>query len=137
MGDQDLKKSGLKVTTPRLKILYILEQDKTGHLRAEDIFSKLKDENQDVSLATVYRVLTSFEEVGLIKKHNFSDGHAVFEINKGEHHDHLVCNECGLIEEFVDDTIEKRQDDIAKNKGFKIIDHTMIIYGICKNCQNG
>lgn len=136
MGDQDLKKSGLKVTTPRLKILSILEQDKTGHLKAEDIFSKLKDDNQDVSLATVYRVLISFEEVGLIKKHNFSDGSAVFEINQGEHHDHLVCNECGSIEEFLDEVIEQRQEKIAASKGFKIMDHTMIIYGICKSCQN-
>tara|TARA_R110000868_G_scaffold160854_5_gene390668 strand:- start:15354 stop:15767 length:414 start_codon:yes stop_codon:yes gene_type:complete len=136
MSDQELKKSGLKVTTQRLRILEILEKDRTGHLKAEDIYSKLKEHSHDASLATVYRVLISFEEVGLIKKHNFSDGHAVFELNKGEHHDHLVCNGCGKIEEFFDKIIELKQEEIAKKHSFRMDEHTLIIYGLCQNCQN-
>jgi len=135
VDNNDLRKVGLKVTIPRVKILEILEQSKAGHLSAEDIFSKLKQSNQDVGLATVYRVLTQFETAGLITKHNFEGDYSVYELNEGEHHDHLVCVKCGAVVEFVDEVIEDRQEQIAKEKGFEITDHALNIYGICPNCK--
>lgn len=135
MDNADLKKAGLKITTPRLKILEILEQAKEHHLSAEDIYRTLMDSDKEIGLATVYRVLTQFEEAGLVKKHNFEGAQSVFELDHGTHHDHLVCVKCSRVEEFVDSAIEKRQQEIAKDAGYQITDHSLNIYGICKKCQ--
>ena len=134
----DLKSSGLKATLPRLKILEIFQNSSVRHLSAEDVYKLLLTENLDVGLATVYRVLTQFEQAGLLSRHHFESGKAVFELNQGSHHDHLVCLDCGHVEEFVDEAIEKRQRDIAKNLGFKLQEHSLAMYGHCqkKNCQN-
>jgi Fur family ferric uptake transcriptional regulator len=134
-NNDDLKKAGLKVTLPRLKILEILEKSKEHHLSAEDIYRMLLDSGEDIGLATVYRVLTQFEEAGLVVRHNFESGQSVFEIDHGSHHDHLVCVKCGRVEEFVDDIIETRQEEIAREKGYSITDHSLNIYGICMKCQ--
>lgn len=134
-NDKDLKKAGLKVTLPRLKILQILEHSKEHHMSAEDIYRLLLESGDDIGLATVYRVLTQFEEAGLVVRHNFEGGQSIFELNHGEHHDHLVCIKCGRVEEFVDEIIEKRQQEIAKNYGYSITDHSLNIYGICGKCQ--
>jgi len=134
-NDKDLKKAGLKVTLPRLKILQILEKSKEHHLSAEDIYRVLIESGEDIGLATVYRVLTQFEEAGLVARHNFEGDQSVFELDRGEHHDHLLCVKCGRVEEFVDEVIEKRQQEIAKQAGFSITDHNLHIYGICANCQ--
>ena len=134
-NNEELKKAGLKVTLPRLKILKILENSKEHHLSAEDIYRFLVESDEDIGLATVYRVLTQFEEAGLVVRHNFESEQAVFEIDHGEHHDHLVCVKCGRVEEFVDLVIEKRQEEIARNAGYSITDHSLNIYGICKKCH--
>lgn len=134
-NDNDLKKVGLKVTLPRLKILQILEESKEHHLSAEDIYRVLLDSGEDIGLATVYRVLTQFEEAGLVARHNFEGDQSVFELDHGEHHDHLVCVKCSRVEEFVDPVIEKRQQEIAKQAGYSITDHSLNIYGICEKCQ--
>lgn len=134
MHNHELRRLGFKVTTPRLKILEMLEQAEGRHLSAEEIYRSLCDASEDVGLATVYRVLTQFEAAGLIKRHNFEEGHSVFEMNQGEHHDHLVCVKCGNIDEFVDEVIEARQQSVAAAKGFQMTDHNLIIYGICKGC---
>lgn len=131
---KDLKKVG-KITLPRQKILQILESAEPHHMSAQDVYKTLLDVGEDVALATVYRVLTQFEEAGLIKKHNFEGDYSVFEIDQGLHHDHLVCVECGYVEEFVDENIEERQENIASQAGFIITDHNLTIYGICKNCR--
>ena len=131
----DLKKAGLKATLPRLKILQILEQNSQRHLRAEDVYKILLDGGEDVGLATVYRVLTQFEAAGLVTRQHFEGGHAVFEINQGVHHDHLLCISCGKVDEFVDETIEERQRAIAKKAGYVIKDHSLYIYGLCPACQ--
>lgn len=133
---QQLKKAGLKITLPRLKVLQILELRKDNHLTAEDVYKQLQDSGEDVGLATVYRVLTQFEAAGLVDRHNFEGGPSVYELSQGAHHDHLVCVQCGKVEEFVDDTIEERQAIIAAKSGFKMTDHSLNIYGICPNCQN-
>jgi Fur family ferric uptake transcriptional regulator len=135
MNNTDLKKAGLKITVPRLKILEILENAKEHHLSAEDIYKSLVETGDDIGLATVYRVLTQFEEAGLVSRHNFEGDQAVFEINQGEHHDHLVCVKCNRVEEFVDEIIERRQEEIAKKAGYSITDHSLNIYGICKACH--
>lgn len=135
MDNQDLKKAGLKVTLPRIKILEILEKAKDHHLSAEDVYRIFSESGEDIGLATVYRVLTQFEEAGLVIRHRFSDEHSVFELDHGKHHDHLVCVKCGQVKEFIDDVIEKRQEHVAKQAGFTITDHQLNIYGICKNCQ--
>jgi len=132
----DLKKAGLKVTTPRVKILNILEKNKDQHISAEEIYKMLLESGDDVGLATVYRVLTQFETAGLVIKHHFEGGHAVFELDAGEHHDHLVCVKCGQIEEFVDALIEARQEAIANQFQFEITDHCLYLYGICPKCQS-
>jgi Fur family ferric uptake transcriptional regulator len=134
---KDLRKAGLKVTLPRLKILEILESSATRHLSAEDIYRTLLDSNEDIGLATVYRVLTQFEAASLVTRHHFEDGMAVFELNQGTHHDHIVCLECGRVEEFMDAGIEERQDQVAQRLGFEIRDHSLILYGKCRrtNCQ--
>lgn len=136
MKDEKLRSVGLKVTTPRLMILEMLQQADPHHLSAEDIYQQLKDQSQDVGLATVYRVLTQFESAGLVKRHNFEGGHAVYELDQGEHHDHLVCVKCGAVREFVDEAIEKRQQEIATDAQFQITDHNLTIYGICPRCNN-
>lgn len=135
MDNADLKKAGLKVTIPRLKILEILEQFKDRHLSADDIYRLLREAEGDIGLATVYRVLTQFEEAGLVNKHHFEGGQSVFELNQGRHHDHLVCDKCGRVEEFIDDVIETRQHEIAKKMGYVITDHSLNIYGICDRCR--
>lgn len=134
--NKQLKKAGLKITMPRLKILQILEQADEHHLSAENVYKTLVDMGEDISLATVYRVLTQFEASGLINRHNFADGYFVFELSQNEHHDHLVCTRCGKIEEFLDEVIEKRQHIIAKSNGYKMTDHVLNIYGVCPTCTN-
>ena len=135
MNDNELLKAGLKVTTPRLKILALMEHAKPHHMSAESIYQQLKDQGDDVGLATVYRVLIQFETAGLIRRHNFEGGFSVFEIEQGHHHDHIVCERCGTVKEFYDDIIEKRQLEIAAEFGFKITEHHHTIYGICQSCQ--
>ena len=135
METSDLKKAGLKVTLPRMKILELLESGVLRHQSAEDIYKALLDQGEEIGLATVYRVLTQFEGAGLVSRHHFEGGQAVFELNQGEHHDHLVCVSCGKVVEFVDDVIEQHQNQIAKANGFHITEHSLIIYGRCKDCQ--
>ncbi len=132
---QQLKDAGLKITVPRVKILQILEQSEEKHLGAEGVYKALIDMGEDVGLATVYRVLTQFEAAGLVTRHNFEGGHAVYELCQEEHHDHLVCVKCGRVEEFVDEVIEQRQESIAKRAGFKMTDHALNIFGLCDTCQ--
>lgn len=135
MESEDIKKAGLKVTLPRVKILEIMENSSMRHLSAEDVYKQLLESGEEVGLATVYRVLTQFETAGLVTRHHFEGGHSVFELEQGKHHDHIVCVKCGKIEEFVDDVIEQRQRDIADKAGFEITDHCLYIYGICNTCQ--
>jgi len=125
---QELRKAGLKVTLPRLKILEILEGDKQRHLSAEDIYKELLQTGEDIGLATVYRVLTQFETAGLVNRHNFEGGHSVFEMDEGEHHDHMVCVESGDVVEFINDDIERLQQEIARKHGFDLIDHSLVLY---------
>ncbi|MBC3809347.1 ferric iron uptake transcriptional regulator [Undibacterium seohonense] len=134
----DLKASGLKATLPRLKILEIFQNSAVRHLTAEDVYKILLTENMDVGLATVYRVLTQFEQAGLLHRNHFESGKAIFELNEGSHHDHLVCLDCGRVEEFFDDQIEKRQHAVAEERGFEIAEHSLAIYGNCTkiNCVN-
>jgi Fur family ferric uptake transcriptional regulator len=134
----ELRKAGLKVTLPRMKILEILETNETRHMSAEDVYKVLLEAEEEIGLATVYRVLTQFEAAGLVTRHHFEGGHSVFEMNQGHHHDHIVCNQCGKVTEFVEDTIERLQEKVAKKAGFTIRDHSLIIYGDCtrKNCPN-
>lgn len=129
MESSDLKKAGLKVTLPRMKILDLLEKNDEQHLKAEDIYKMLLDAEEDIALATVYRVLTQFETAGLVTRHHFEGGHAVFELNDGGHHDHLVDIKTGKVVEFYDEVIENRQKEIAKKHGFTITEHTLILYG--------
>jgi Fur family transcriptional regulator, ferric uptake regulator len=128
---QDLKTIGLKATAPRLRILELFEKSAVRHLSAEDVYRQLMTEGIDVGLATVYRVLTQFEQAGLLQRHHFESGKAVFELNDSSHHDHLVCMTCGRVEEFFDDEIEKRQLKIAKQRGFAIRAHSLYIYADC------
>jgi Fur family ferric uptake transcriptional regulator len=132
---KDLRNAGLKVTLPRLKILEILEDSGARHKSAEDIYKALLGLNEDIGLATVYRVLTQFEAAGLVTRHHFENGMAVFELNRGDHHDHIVCVECGKVEEFIDSGIEERQRAIASQHGYSLHDHSMILYGRCPNCR--
>ena len=132
MEGKDLRKAGLKVTLPRLKILEILETAEVRHQSAEAIYKRLIELNEDIGLATVYRVLTQFEAAGLVVRHHFENGMAVFELNEGAHHDHIVCIDCGRVEEFVDSDIEKRQIAAAGKLGFEIRDHSLILYGHCR-----
>ena len=128
---QDLKTIGLKATAPRLKILNLFEQSKVRHLSAEDVYKLLVADGLDTGLATVYRVLTQFEHAGLLRRHHFESGRAVFELNVHSHHDHLVCLQCGRVEEFYDAEIEKRQIKIAKDRGFVINEHSLHLYADC------
>ena len=127
----DLKNAGLKATVPRLKIINLFETSKVRHLTAEDVYKMLLGEGLDIGLATVYRVLTQFEQAGLLVRHHFESGKAVFELNEGKHHDHLVCMQCGRVEEFYDAEIEKRQNKIAKERGFAISEHALYLYADC------
>ena len=127
----DLRSSGLKATLPRLKIINVFEQSRIRHLTAEDVYKQLLAEGLDVGLATVYRVLTQFEQAGLLIRHHFESGKAVFELNEGKHHDHLVCMQCGRVEEFYDADIEKRQTRIARERGFEITEHALYLYADC------
>jgi Fur family ferric uptake transcriptional regulator len=134
----DLKNIGLKATLPRLRILELFEKSEVRHLSAEEVYRLLLNEGTDTGLATVYRVLTQFEQAGILVRHHFESGKAVFELNRGEHHDHLVCMQCGRVEEFHDAEIEKRQIKIAESRGFSIHDHSLHLYADCtkKNCPH-
>lgn len=127
----DLKNMGLKATVPRLKILEIFKTSEERHLSAEDVYRILLGDNMDIGLATVYRVLTQFEQAGLLSRNNFESGKAIFELNEGKHHDHLVCLDCGRVEEFYDAEIEQRQQGIAKSRGFALQEHALSLYGSC------
>jgi len=135
---QSLKDSGLKATLPRRKILELFETSKVRHLSAEDVYKSLLAEGIDVGLATVYRVLTQFEQAGLLSRQNFETGKAVFELNQGGHHDHLVCLQCGRVEEFYDAEIERRQTDVSKARGFQLRGHSLALYADCvkKDCPH-
>jgi Fur family ferric uptake transcriptional regulator len=136
MDSQFLKKVGLKVTLPRIKILEILESAGTArHMSAEDVYKALLEHGDDVGLATVYRVLTQFEQAGILTRHHFEGGQSVFEMDEGKHHDHILCTKCGRVDEFVDPTIEERQKAIADRFGYTMTDHSLYIYGICKECR--
>ncbi len=134
----ELKSTGLKATVPRLKILEIFQKGEQRHMTAEDVYRALLDDNSDVGLATVYRVLTQFEQAGLLSRSHFESGKAVYELDEGKHHDHLVCLDCGRVEEFYDAEIEKRQQAVAKAKGFTIADHALSLYAHCTKtgCPN-
>ena len=125
---QELRKAGLKVTVPRMKILQIFETSKLRHLSAEDMYKELLDAGEDIGLATVYRVLTQFEAAGLVTRHNFEGGHSVFELDDGDHHDHMVCVDTGEVIEFTNEDIERLQHEIAEEFGYEIIDHNLVLY---------
>jgi Fur family ferric uptake transcriptional regulator len=135
---QSLKESGLKATLPRRKILALFESTKVRHLSAEDVYKALIAEGIDIGLATVYRVLTQFEQAGLLSRQHFETGKAVFELNEGQHHDHLVCLQCGRVEEFYDAEIERRQGDVARGRGFQLHGHSLALYADCvkKDCPH-
>jgi Fur family ferric uptake transcriptional regulator len=132
----DLKSSGLKATLPRIKILEVFQRTSQRHMTAEDVFKALLTEGADIGLATVYRVLMQFEQAGLLTRSHFESGKSVFELNEGQHHDHLVCLTCGRVEEFYDAEIEQRQRAVASARGFELHDHALALYGACtkKNC---
>ena len=137
-NSQNLKNIGLKATTPRLKILDLFQKADNRHLTAEDVYRLLIAEDMDIGLATVYRVLTQFEQAGLLERHYFESGKAVFELNEGHHHDHLVCLQCGKVEEFYDPEIEERQNRIARERGYEVHEHALYLYVDCKktNCPH-
>ena len=125
---KELRDAGLKVTLPRLRILEILEDIETRHLSAEDIYKELLNSGEDIGLATVYRVLTQFENAGLVMRHNFESGHSVFELDEGKHHDHMVCVQSGDVIEFVSEDIERLQREVAESRGYELIDHSLVLY---------
>ena len=132
---QELKDAGLKITLPRVKILEILENSEVHHVSAEDVYKLLLHNGEEVGLATVYRVLTQFEQAGLVVRHNFEGGHSVFELSSDKHHDHIVCIRCGRVEEFADDEIEQLQEKVADKLGFELTDHNLTMYGLCPECR--
>ena len=134
---EDLKSSGLKATLPRLKILEVFQTSAVRHLTAEDVYKHLLADGSDIGLATVYRVLMQFEQAGILSRNHFETGKAVFELNEGKHHDHLVCLDCGRVEEFFDPEIEKRQKAVAQARGYELQDHALALYAACtkKNCE--
>ena len=138
MQSEELKDVGLKATQPRLKILNVLEQNRERHMSAEDVYRALMAAGDDLGLATIYRVLMQFESAGLVIRHHFAEGHAVFELDSGEHHDHILCLDCGKVTEFVDSTIERRQIRIATQHGFRLADHSLVLHGRCeqKDCAH-
>ena len=129
---EDLKNTGLKATGPRLKILEVFQRGLQRHMTAEDVFRHLLQEGADIGLATVYRVLTQFEQAGILHRNHFESGKAVYELNEGQHHDHMVCLDCGRVEEFYDPEIEARQQAVAQAKGFEIADHALSLYAHCR-----
>ncbi|MDO6568055.1 ferric iron uptake transcriptional regulator [Alteromonas sp. 1_MG-2023] len=135
--NKELKKAGLKVTLPRLKILQILQEPENQHISAEDVYKILIEQDEEIGLATVYRVLNQFDDAGILNRHHFEGGKSVFEISHKEHHDHLVCLKCGKVIEFEDDIIEQRQDMIAKKHNIKLTHHSLYLYGECTdgNCE--
>ncbi len=135
MGNIDeLKSTGLKATLPRLKILEVFQKGTQRHLTAEDVFRVLLTDHSDIGLATVYRVLMQFEQAGILSRSHFDSGKAVYELNEGSHHDHLVCTSCGKVEEFYDAEIERIQEKVAQEKGWVLQDHAMSLYGLCSTC---
>ena len=132
---KELKEAGLKTTLPRLLILSILEKDSQRHFTAEDVYKALLEAGEEIAFATVYRVLTQFEAAGLVLKHNFEGGRSVFELDRGQHHDHMVCAKCNTVTEFFSNEIEELQKSIAKENNFELQDHSLYLYGICRNCQ--
>ncbi len=136
MTGTNLKEVGLKTTVPRLRVLAVLEDNPGQHMSAEEVYRALHEADEDVGLATIYRVLTQFESAGLVVRHQFESGSAVFELDSGEHHDHIVCVDCGIVVEFVDAAIERRQDKIAAEHDFEIVDHTLTLYGHCGSCRS-
>lgn len=135
LKSRDLRTIGLKTTLPRLKILNLFENSTIRHLSAEDIYKELLNEGEDIGLATVYRVLTQFEQAGLLERHHFEGGKAIFELTSDKHHDHLVCLQCGRVEEFYDADIEKRQVKIAKDRGFSLQEHSLALYADCNKTE--
>ncbi len=137
---RELRRAGLKVTLPRLRILEILEKASHGgrsHLTAEEIYHKLLEQGERIGLATVYRVLTQFEDAGLVRRHHFGDATSVFELDQGGHHDHIVCLKCHRVDEFHDPEIEERQRKVAESLGYELEDHRLVLYGICPRCRKG
>lgn len=136
--NQELKKAGLKITLPRLKILEIMQDPDNQHIGAEDVYKKLLEQDEEIGLATVYRVLNQLDDAGIIHRHHFEGGKSVFELSQKSHHDHLVCLDCGKVIEFEDPIIEKRQEDIAKENGIELTNHSLYLYGRCQkeNCEN-
>lgn len=135
-SNHDLRKAGLKVTLPRVKILELLESSPVHHMSAEDVYKALLAAGEDVGLATVYRVLTQFEAAGIVERHHFEGGHSVFELKDSEHHDHIVCVDCGKVSEFHDDIIEQRQVEVAKSLGYELTGHSLHLYGRCLRCSS-
>jgi Fur family ferric uptake transcriptional regulator len=135
LESSELRKAGLKVTLPRVKILDILETSGSRHHSAEDVYKALLETGEDIGLATVYRVLTQFEAAGLVKRHHFEGGQSVFELDEGSHHDHILCVKCGRVDEFFDEVIEKHQKAIAAELGYEMTDHSLYIYGVCSGCR--
>jgi len=133
--DEELREAGLKVTAPRLKILKVLESSPQRHLSAEAVYRQLLDAGEELNLATVYRVLTQFETAGLVSRHHFEGGHSSFELDSGEHHDHILCVVCGRVDEFLDEVIEERQRAIASKLGYEMTDHSLYVYGVCAECR--
>jgi Fur family ferric uptake transcriptional regulator len=133
--EEELKRVGLKVTSPRLKVLRIMEHHADSHLSADEVHRLLIHAGEEIAPATVYRVLSQFEQAGLVARHNFEGNHAVFEVEQGEHHDHLVCSSCGRVEEFLDPLIEQRQLAIAREHGFTMTSHSLHIIGLCHHCS--
>lgn len=136
MSELDLKRVGLKVTLPRLKILSILESNEQKHMSAEEIYRIFLERGDEIGIATVYRVLTQFESSGIVSRHRFDGESSIFELCAGPHHDHLVCVKCSKVVEFVDEVVEERQRVLAKDNGFEITDHSLTIYGLCPGCQS-
>ena len=132
---KDLKDAGLKTTLPRLRILSILEEGKLRHFSAEDVYKSLLKAGEEIAFATVYRVLTQFENAGLVLRHNFEGGRSVFELDRGQHHDHMVCVKCNVVTEFYDSEIEERQKNVAHKYDFELQDHSLYMYGLCKDCK--
>ncbi|MER2493703.1 ferric iron uptake transcriptional regulator [Catenovulum sediminis] len=131
----ELKKAGLKVTLPRIKILEILQQPENQHISAEDLYKLLLELGEEIGLATVYRVLNQFDDAGIVNRHHFEGGKSVFELSQKKHHDHLVCLKCGKVVEFIDDVIEDRQDQVAESHGMKLTNHSLYLYGYCLDTE--
>ena len=130
-----LKSNGLKVTLPRLKVLEMFEKNPGQHFSAEEVFSRLMEQGDEIGIATVYRILMQFADAGLLRKSNFDGDKAWFELEDGQHHDHLLCVECGKVVEFFNDSIEKQQQAVAKTHGFQLLEHSMVLYGLCQRCK--